>query len=94
MKSVFAGQRTRDSVREAISKDDLGGLDFLKKFETWVEEWRAMNDTKHGLSKETFLTTKQTCLGLIGVAIYLLEEKEFSYVLLGLINSDPIEKRF
>ena len=53
-----------------------------------------MGDKKHSLSTETCMTSTQTCRGLIALAIYLLEEKGFSYVLLGLITSDPIERRF
>ena len=40
------------------------------------------------------MTCKQTTSGLIGLAIYLIEEKGFKYVLLGFITSDPIERRF
>ena len=94
VKSKYVGRRKRDPVREPISKDDTGGLQFLEKFTVWVEKWEKMNNKEHSLSKETFLTCKQTMRGLIGVAMYLLEEKNFEYVLLGLITSDPIERRF
>ena len=94
VKSLYSGQRTRDLVRSVISIDDMGSLEYLKKFVTWIEKWEEMGDKKHSLSSETFMTTKQTSHGLIALAIYLLEEKDFDYVLLGLITSDPIEKRF
>ena len=53
-----------------------------------------MNDIKCGLSKETFMTMKQTTDALCGLAMYLLEDKGFEYVPLGLVSSDPLEKRF
>ena len=84
----------RDSVRESISKDDTGGLEFLKKFVTWLEKWEELGDKKHSLSSETFMTSKQACRGLVALVIYLLEDKGFTYVILGLITSDHIEKRF
>ncbi len=49
---------------------------------------------KTGLTKETFMATKQTTTGLTAVAKYLLEEKNYNFVLLGHLQSDPIEKRF
>ena len=48
----------------------------------------------HGLSKETFMTCIQTTKSLIAVSIHLMENKGFQYVVLGFINSDPIERRF
>ena len=88
------GRRTRDPVREPISLEDLGSIEYLKKFVSWVEDWEKMADISKSLSKESFMTIIQTCKGLIGVSIYLLEEKGFDYVLLGMISSDPIERRF
>ena len=72
----------------------MGGVNYLKKFVDWIEAWEKIDNTKYGLSKETFQTCKQTCKGLIGSCIYLLEEKGFEYVLLGKINSDKLEGRF
>ena len=67
---------------------------FIFDERAWLEKWEDMKDKKHGLSAETFMTCKQTTKGLIGLAIYLLEEKGFSYVCFGFITSDPIERRF
>ena len=94
MKNPFLGQKLRDPVRNPISMEDLGGIQFLKKFSEWLKTWENMSDTSNKLSRETFLTSIQTTLGLIGVAIYLLENRNFDYVLLGMITSDPIERRF
>jgi len=48
---------------------------------------------KAGLTRETFLAVEQT-RALGELAVYFLEEEEFSYVLLGQFQSDPIERRF
>ena len=98
VKNKYAAQRTRDKVRTVISLDekhgDLGGIQWLQKFSKWLTKWREMDDIKCGLSKETFMTMKQTTDALCGLAMYLLEEKGFEYVPLGLVSSDPLEKRF
>ena len=98
VKNKYAAQRTRDPVRTVISLDpehgDMGGIQWLTKFAKWLKEWHEMNDFKNALSKETFFTMRQTSEALVGLAIYLLEEKGFEYVPLGLISSDPLEKRF
>jgi hypothetical protein len=52
------------------------------------------NSKKTGLSRETFLAAMQTTSALKELAEYLLEETCLDYVLLGKINSDPIERRF
>ena len=94
VKNPKMGQKTKDPVREPISHDDYAGLEWLRKFADWTEEWKALGNTKHGLSKETLITCLQTTRGLIGIAMHLLDEKGFQYVLFGFINSDPIERRF
>ena len=94
VKNPKMGKKTRNPIREPISMDDTGGLEFLKKFADWVKLWKEMNDTKHGLSAETFMTLQQTTNGLIGLCTYLLEEKGFTYVLTGQISSDAHEGRY
>ena len=47
-----------------------------------------------GLTKETFLVLRQTCLAITGLAKYLINFCGFRNVLLGKIKSDTIEGRF
>lgn len=47
-----------------------------------------------GLTKETFMAIIQTVSALPRLAEYLMEAKGLKFVLLGMINSDPIEKKF
>jgi hypothetical protein len=58
----------------------------------WLIEWEKM-PKKSSLTKETFTALKQTAAALPQLTEYLLE-KGLKYVLLGMINSDPLEKRF
>ena len=93
VKNPKFGKRRRDPFREPISLDNLGNIQWLEKFLEWIKKWEEMKDG-HGFSSQTFITIKQTTKGLIGAAMYLLEEKGFGYVLLAFIGSDPIERRF
>ena len=47
-----------------------------------------------GLTKETFLSLRQTFRGITGLAKYLINYCGFKYVLLGKIQSDTIEQWF
>ena len=47
-----------------------------------------------GLTTETFLSLRQTCRGITGLAKYLINYCGFKYVLLGKIQFDTIEGRF
>jgi len=49
---------------------------------------------KQGLTRETFLAILQTTKALVKLTKYLLEEEDFAYVMLGHLQSDPLEKRF
>ena len=68
-KSPMLGKLKRDSTRNPISEEDPGGIQYLKKFLAWLEKWEKIYNIPHGLSKETFLTCKQTTHGLIGLPI-------------------------
>ena len=67
-------------------------LQFLRKFAAFLERWQQSGQP--GLTRETFLAMRQTCLSLADCASYLLDMLGFSYVLLGHLQSDPIEARF
>ena len=102
VKNRYNGQRTRDPVRKPITNyeedEDFGAFQLLHKFAAWIKDWEdkctEAKNFKHGLSRETFMTSYQTSRALIGVSIYLLEEKGFFYVLLYFFNSDPLERRY
>ncbi len=96
VKTPYHGVQKKNAFMEPISKENDMNLVYLKDFIHWLELWslQTKGKTKQGLSSETFLAMKQTTKALIEMAKCLLEEHEFSYVLLGQIQSDPLEKRF
>jgi len=70
----------------------------LKKFENWLTKWDSLQSEHKGrfgkLSKETAFALRHTTSALIKLANYLLEHCNFSYVLLGKFQTDPLESRF
>ena len=57
-----------------------------------MEAWEKYSDL--GLTKETFLALRQTCIAMSHLAKYLIEKLHFSYVLLRSVQSDALESRF
>ena len=49
VKILYSAQQTRDLVHSVLSVDDMGGLEYLKKFVAWIEKWEEMGDKKHTL---------------------------------------------
>jgi hypothetical protein len=94
VQSKFAAKHKRDDRRLAITAEDRTQLEFLDSFSCWLSEWQNMSGGKTALSRETFLAIQQTTPALRELSIYLLEEKKLDYVLLGKMNSDPLERRF
>ena len=92
VKTPYLGQKKRDLTREPITSVDDWKLSFLLDFQAWLDSWE--KSRKKGLTKETFTAMKQTSGAIVPLARYLLTEKKFDYVLLGQLQSDPIEKRF
>ena len=92
VKTPGIGRHKRDSLRVPISMENKQGVQYLRDFVQYLKMWE--DSGERGLTKETFLATKQTCAALADMAEYLIEREDFIYVLLGQAESDPIEKRF
>uniref|UniRef100_A0A0K2UZT2 Putative LOC101234561 [Hydra vulgaris] n=1 Tax=Lepeophtheirus salmonis TaxID=72036 RepID=A0A0K2UZT2_LEPSM len=91
VKTPEVGYEKRNELREPISEKNKLSLSFFRDFVNFLIEWQ---DSKApGLTAETFLT-KQTFLAAAYLAEYLLLDEDFSSVLLGMFQSDPIKKRF
>ena len=89
--------RTKGKHKREISMDPVRSsadwkLQFLREFADFLKRWE--ESKKRGLSRETFLALKQTCLALADCASFLLDRLGFKYVLLGHLQSDAIESRF
>ncbi len=97
VKSVSIGTRKRNKFMRPVSKEDTSNLSTLELFGKWLKKWRdsaRLSGGKMCLTEETFLATIQTTYATVEAASSLLGRKEFSYVLLGHLQSDPLEKRF
>uniref|UniRef100_A0A0K2TY48 Putative LOC100205425 [Hydra vulgaris] n=1 Tax=Lepeophtheirus salmonis TaxID=72036 RepID=A0A0K2TY48_LEPSM len=92
VKTPGFGYEKRDELRELISEKRKLGLSFLRDFVDFLVE--CQNSKASGLTAETFLATKQRCLTVADLEEYLLLDEDFSYVLLGMFQSVPIERRF
>jgi hypothetical protein len=92
VKNPRAGFQKREDSRKPISLNDKSQSVFLQQFVEWLAEWEKM-PKKTALTRETFIASKQTAAALPQLAEYLLT-KGLKFVLLGMINSDPLEKRF
>jgi len=70
-------------------------LDFLREFAAFLHRWEKSG--RPGISKETFLALRHTCLAVADCASYLLDRRGFKfqlYVILGHMQSVAIESRF
>jgi len=65
---------------------------FLREFANFLQRWE--NSKAPGLSRETSLAVRHTCLSLAECASYLLDKLDFAYVLLGHLQPGTIESRF
>ena len=92
VKSLYAGQRTKDVNRNPVRKEDRSVLEIFHKFGEWLEAWKSSGEV--GLSNQTFQAAIQTTKVLTDLSTYLLDVKGLDYVLLGHISSDYIEGRF
>uniref|UniRef100_A0A0K2TFZ8 Uncharacterized protein n=1 Tax=Lepeophtheirus salmonis TaxID=72036 RepID=A0A0K2TFZ8_LEPSM len=70
VKTPGVGYEKRDELREPISEKNKRGLSFLMYLVDFIIEWQ--NSKAPDLTAETFLATKQTCLGAADLAEYLL----------------------
>jgi len=92
VKSRTKGKHKRDITKDPIRSSLDWKLDFLRECAQFLEHWE---ETKRpGLTRETFLALRHTCLALADCSSYLLDRKAFNYVLLGHLQSDAIERRF
>ena len=92
VKSSVKGKHKRDHTMDPVRSPTDWKLSFLREFADFLERWETSG--KAGLTRETFLALRETCLALADCAAYLLERRDFKYVLLGQLQSDALESRF
>lgn len=90
--------KTRDPTRAPIRSENDENMLFLAKFELWLKEWESHLKTqgreRQGLTVPTMQAMTLSTQSLQSIALFLLAEEGFEYVLLGKCQSDKIEGHF
>ncbi len=94
VKSQYFSQQKNDPWREPITDEQSPSLVFLLNFKKWLEQWQAHSNAKNKLTFQTFTAVKQSTQALVELAQHLISQEGFQYVLLGQLQSDPLEQRF
>jgi hypothetical protein len=92
VKTTTKGKRKRDYTMDPVRSSLDWKLQFLREFADFLQRWETTK--KPGLSRETFLALRHTCLALADCSSYLMDRLGFNVVLLGHLQSDAIESRF
>lgn len=92
VKTCSKGSRKRDETMDPIRNSWDWQLGYLREFADFLERWETSK--KPGLTRETFLALRHTCRAVAECVEWLLNTRGFEFVLLGYLQSDPIEKRF
>ena len=92
VKTSTKGKRKRVEAMEPVRSSTDWKLQYLRDFADFLVRWESAG--KNGLTKETFLALRHTCLSLAECAAYLIDTRGFRYVLLGQLQSDSLESRF
>lgn len=92
VKTTTIGKKKRDYTRDPIKSENDWKLIFLTEFVSFLNHWESSGE--QGLSKQTFSALQHTCETLVSICKYLFSTLNYCYVLLGSLQSDPIEERF
>ena len=93
VKTPTIGKHKIDSSRDPIKSDHDWKLSVLNEFVSFLDLWKQSG--RCGLSNETFLSWQHSCKSVVALCEYLLKEQRILYyVLLGKLQSDPLERRF
>ena len=78
-----------DVIRSALIAND-GKIEFLNMFANWFSDWR--DSKKHCLSKQSFDALISTNRVIADLSADLLNEG-YKYILIGRLQTDPLERR-
>lgn len=95
VKTVWKGVHKNDDFQKPMTaqENDIK-FDFLYRFLDWLDEWKKLNCSTGGLTKETHFALSHTTHALLEMAKYCIEDLKFSYFLPGKIQTDLLESRF
>jgi hypothetical protein len=88
------GHKRRDDWKKPIDSAECQQVTFMKKFTNFMQEWQTTGEKKEKISRETLLCAVQTSSAIPSLVSYLLNKEELTFLLLGKLNSDAIERRF
>jgi hypothetical protein len=86
------GHRRNDELKLPISSSDDYRLTLLMQYAQFFADWK--DSRLPGLTHETFFAIQNVCFNVHNIAIHLLNDLSFGYVLTGRLQSDSIEARF
>jgi hypothetical protein len=92
VKTSSKGKHKRDITMDPVRSSDDWKLHFLREFADFLQRWE--QSRKPGLTRETVLAMRHTCIAITECAVYLIDNLGFLYVLFGQLQSDWIESRF
>lgn len=94
VKNYLKGKLKRDNYSNPVFGAQDEKLEYLRKFILWLEEWKKHPKCK-GLTDDTHAAALLTTRSMIAICEYVFAKfPDVKYVLLGKIQSDPIEARF
>ncbi|KAH6926129.1 hypothetical protein HPB50_015045 [Hyalomma asiaticum] len=67
---------------------------FLSAFITWLDVWEFYRHDTGVLTQETLSALRLSAQSLLALVKYCVSELHFKYVLLGKVQTDPLESRF
>jgi hypothetical protein len=92
VKTCTKGRNKSNESMDPIRTSWDWQLSYLRDFADFLQRWESSK--KPGLTRETFLALHHTCKALADCADWLIDQRGFDVVLLGHLQSDPIESRF
>ena len=87
-KSSSKGKHKRNDAMEPVRSSVDWELSFLREFADFLQRWEATGNG--GLTRETFLPLRHTCLALADCTAYLIDQLGFKFILLGHLQSDDL----
>ncbi|KAJ8892084.1 hypothetical protein PR048_004662 [Dryococelus australis] len=95
VKTVWKGVHKNDDFQKPMTahENDVQFV-YLQTFLDWLDDWKKLNCSISGLTKETHFALYHTTYALLEMAKYCIRELEYLYFLAGKIQTDLLENRY
>ena len=96
VKHPYKHLRLRNEDCKPVTSTSDDSIQFIRTVLQWLQCWQnsKLKPREGILSNETMFALQHTLNGLVELSSYLLNEKQFSYILLGKFQTDNLEFRF